>query len=858
MVGTTLSHYRIVEELGRGGMGIVYKAEDEVLERTVAIKVLPPRLTPSKKEAARFRKEAKAAAALNHSNIATVHDLGQTEDGQTFIVMEFVSGETLSAQIKQGSLSTDESVRLAIEIGQGLSAAHSAGIVHRDVKPGNLMVNEQSGVKILDFGIAKVTDDSLSETARRYGTVRYMSPEQARCENVDKRTDIWSTGIVLYEMLTGIRPFEAEYDSAVMYSIINLDPVPPAEHKVDIPAELENIVLKCLAKEPRDRYESAQAFVDDLLRIQRGSKVFARSADRVRATRQRLIRRITKVAVPVLAALLLVLAIPSLRYKVFPWTVPEIRGIAVLPFVNIGEDPTTQSMVDGLVHVVTSKLMGLEQFHESLWVAASSEVIKRGVQTARMAGSELHVHMAVSGTVWRENDRIRLVLELIDARTEVSLTSEILNESLDDGSVMEESVVAHLANMLEIELLPDDQAKLLAGGTTVPGAYEFYVQGQGYLQRFEIPRNTDLAIELFERAIQRDSTFALARAGLGEAYWAKFILTQQVDWIDSAITESEAALALNEDLAPVHVTLGIIYNGKGDYSNAEESFERALEIDPSYGPGYIGLGASLNNQNKLVEAENAYLDAIRSKTDNWNYYNKLGIFYHGKGRRADAIEQFLRVTELAPDNAYGLNNLAVQYHLMGDTDQAESIYHRVTQVSGEAVLVKARAFYNLGGIVYLRRDFSGAVNMYTQSLALDSAYVESWGDLGNSYHWLEDSENARQAWNHAIRIAEKLIAVNPNSSAGLKILAETHAKLDNREESLSAIEQLLALQLVESATFRTVGKTYEILSDRKTALLYIGKALEAGHSVAAMESSIWLDDLRKDPEYEALLRQFEQ
>ncbi|MCH8276989.1 MAG: serine/threonine protein kinase, partial [Bacteroidetes bacterium] len=335
MIGQTISHYRITEELGKGGMGVVYKAVDEKLDRTVALKFLPPHLASDPESKARFIQEAKAASSLDHQNICTIHEIGETDDGLIFIAMACYEGCTIRKEIARGALSVEKAVNYTIQTAEGLATAHQAGIVHRDIKPGNLIVTERDVVKILDFGLAKVTDLSLSATGKRYGTIRYMSPEQARGERVDICTDIWSVGAVLYEMLTGIRPFDAPYETAILYAIINVEPIPLREHDPDIPKALEDIVLRCLAKDPADRYPSSSELVTDLRRLQGGAQAVAATGYRAIMARRRILRRVSVIGVTVLTVLSLFFAIPSLRYTLFPGSkrVPDLRGLAVVPFL---------------------------------------------------------------------------------------------------------------------------------------------------------------------------------------------------------------------------------------------------------------------------------------------------------------------------------------------------------------------------------------------------------------------------------------------------------------------------------------------------------------------------------------------
>jgi len=504
MVGKTISHYKILEKLGEGGMGVVYKAEDIKLRRTVALKFLPPELTRDPEAKERFIHEAQAAAVLDHPNICTVYEIEEAE-GQTFIAMACIEGQNLKDKIESGPvgangrspLPIDEALDIAIQVAEGLQAAHEKGIIHRDIKSANIMVTEKGQAKIMDFGLAKLAGQvRITKTGTTLGTVAYMSPEQARGETVDSRMDIWSLGVVLCEMFTGQLPFKSEYDQAVVYSILNEEPEPMTGMRTGVPMELERIVNRTLAKSPDERYQHVDEILAELKRVKQeidsGRPGAHAEIIPARPSRPRLFPWLVGSVTVMVLGVLLLLVNPSSRYAVLKWLgfdlVPIEKHLVVLPFTNVGEVLTSQAFCDGLMETLTSKLTQLEQFHGSLWIVPASKVRERGVASVGEARRAFGVTLAVTGSVQRLDDKVRMTLNLVDAETERQLRSLVIDDSLAKVSALQDSTAIELAEMLEVQLQPEEYRFLTAGGTTVPEAYDLYLQSRGYLQRYETKR----------------------------------------------------------------------------------------------------------------------------------------------------------------------------------------------------------------------------------------------------------------------------------------------------------------------------------------------------------------------------------
>jgi serine/threonine-protein kinase len=861
MIGEKISHYRIVEQLGEGGMGVVYKAEDTKLERMVALKFLPLQATGSKEEKSRFVNEAQAAARLNHPNICTIYAIEESQ-GKAFIAMEYIEGLSLKEKIESGPLSLDKAVDLVIQVAEGLREAHKKGIIHRDIKSANIMVTEDGRAKIMDFGLAKLAGRTqLTKSGTTLGTVAYMSPEQARGQGVDHRTDIWSLGIVLYEMLTGSFPFKGDYEQAVIFSILNEDPVPMTNVSNDIPLELERIVNKCLQKEPAERYQTVSELDADIIRAAGDmgwvDSTRLKAISKPRYSGLRLNRKLTIALAGVIMVVLLSLLVPVGWRVMKNWLpfggVPAQKHLLVLPFTNVGGDPHNQAFCDGLVETLSSKLTQLEQFQGSLWVVPASEVRRGGIESASQAQQAFGVNLVVSGSVQRIDDRFRLTLNLIDAKTLRQLSSSVIDDQMSNISILQDESVIKIAEMLNVELRPETRSVLAAGGTTVPDAYDFYLQGRGHLQRYETTENIDTAIGLFKQAVAQDSLYALAYAGLGEAYWRKYELTKDSNWVEKAQAFCTRSIKLNDLLAPVHVTLGIIKNGTGRYEDALNEFQRALQLDPVNSDAYRGLARTYVALGKIVKAEATYKKAIKLRPSYWAGYENLGWFYYSYGRYAEAERMFSRVTELTPDNARGYYSLGAMYYLTGHYDSAASLFEKSI-----AIEPTAQAYSNLGTTYFFLTRYADAVEMYEKAIDLGENQYIIWGNLADSYRYMPGrSEAAREAYQRAVELAEEQLVINPNDAQLRSSLAVYYANLGNHNKALDEITwaRKLAPENV-TVLFKRV-LIFEFAKLRDQALEALQEALQHGYSIEEVRNHPDLFELRKDPRYQRLVMRVE-
>ncbi len=840
----SISHYRVLEKIGQGGMGVVYKAEDTSLQRIVALKFLPEERVSDKSARNRFIREARTASSLDHPNICVIHEIDETEDGRVFIAMAWYEGTTIKQLIDDSPIDINKAVDIARQTAEGLSAAHDSQIIHRDIKPANLIETKRGVIKILDFGLAKISDQTMSLTGSRMGTAIYMSPEQAQGDSVDNRTDIWSLGSVLYEMLTGQRAFDAPNESAVFYSIINVDPKPPSKHNPSIPEWLDHIVLRCLEKEPEDRFQSASDVIRAL-----DSKSAGIVSEPTRTTGLR-VPSYGMVAL-VVAMLLVALSIPAVRDVVFRNgnTIPARLGVGVLPYEFASGESVAEPIAEGVYNLVSATLIGMERLSLPLWVAGYRETTFLGVTTPQEAASELFVGTVVRPRVVADGDMIDITLDLEDATTGDLLRSEQIRVSLAEVEVFWSKLTLALSILLDVDLRAGDLDPFVEAATTTSEAFRAYLEGLGLLYRYDIAIDLDKTINSFEDAVLSDSSFALGYSALGTAYWRKYVVSLDFAWAERSVVAVETAVQLAPDLSAVHVLAGYIYYYTGRQDDSEREYRRAIELNNSDRSSYQYLGPLLVSNNEITEAEDVYLSAIEANPDFWQTYNALGMFYDSVSRHSEAATQFRKVLDRTPSNATGYNNLASQYHSMNDLTAAESLYTIATRVNLKVVAARAVAYSNIGEIRYGQDDFSSASLNFLQSLEQDSTDYITWSILGDCYHWLGNSSEATRMWERALLLVSGKMLVDQSSADSLTVVALTQAKLGNPDLSKASVSKLQDLSFLSPEHTYAIGIAQEIIGDRESAISFLLEAVDADYNQEKIGTSRWLDHLREDRNY---------
>jgi len=761
MIGQTLGHYRILEKVGAGGMGVVYRARDEQLERDVALKVLPPGTLNNDASRRHFRKEALALAKLNHPNIETVYEF-DTQDGTDFLVMEYVPGKTLADRLIIGTLPEKEVVTLGMQIAAAIEEAHNRGIIHRDLKPGNIAITARGQAKVLDFGLAKllptmneVTSETITDTQAGAGTLPYMSPEQLQGEPADARGDIYTTGAVLYEMAAGRRAFTEGLPSRLTDAILHHPPVPPRAINSRISPELERIILKCLDKDPSRRYQSAKELLVDLRRLDTDPSAHIIPSSPPTSLWRRLARpAFYFVAVLLTLAFLLTgLNVGGWRYRLMGWTAPrKIGSLAVLPLENLSQDPEQEYFADGMTEALITDIAKIR----TLRVISRTSVMRyKGTKKPlSQIARELNVDAIVEGSVQRSGDRVRIAAQLIDARNDRNLWTESYQSDLSDVLALQGNVARAIAGEVRVQLTSEERAGLSSTRTVKPEAYEAYLRGLYSLNK-RTPSDLQAAIGSFQKAVDLDPTYALAYAGLAEGYTLMSIYGEIVPRaaMPKAKVAANRALELDNGLAEAHAVLADVdWSYDWNVSAADTAFQRALQINPSYATGHQWYALYLSNLGKSEQAIAHINRAQELDPHSLIIGANVGWCHYVAHRYDEAIEQLKKVTESEP-NFWLVHSILGQTYLakgnlpdaMRELELADSLSpHTMRNMAllGDAYALagrRAEARKLLEDLISLSRNrYISPIYMAIPCIGL--------GQKDQAFDWLEKAYDDRSDW----------------------------------------------------------------------------------------------------------------
>jgi len=841
MIGKTISHYRIVEKLGEGGMGIVYRAHDTSLDRDVALKFLPQYLTSNANEKERFRHEARAASALSHPNITTIHEIGEHE-GQLFITMEFVEGRTLKELVESEPPFIKKAIEIAIQVAEGLAAAHEKGIVHRDIKSENIMHTPKGQAKIMDFGLAKVKGATkLTKAGSTLGTAAYMSPEQAEGEEVDHRSDIFSFGVVLYELLTGKLPFRGEHQAALVYAIVNEEAPPLARFNEKASEDLQRIVSKALAKDRDERYQHADDMLADLRR-ERKALDYAKTAH-VRLApapgagaaqpvagpppraakptppgpaakpRGNLLRILIPAAIVVAAVIVIVLIDPfNFQVGLRKTVAQDKKSVAVLPFTNMSGNKEDEFFSDGITEDIIAQLSNIAD----LKVISRTSVMqyKNSNKSVRDIASELDVATILEGSVRRADNQVRIVAQLIDAASDRHIWAETYDKELTQVFAIQSDVAQQIASALKAKLSPRERELLGKKPTENLDAYSYYLKGREYYYRYT-KRDNDNAIELFKRALDLDPNYALAFAGLGDAYEQgvrRFGFPPA--WNDSAIAASEKAISIDPNLAEGYKALGLAFGGRGWIRKSLEAYRKAVDLNPNYHPAIGNIAYTNATLGKLDEALQWAKRSLALDPMIANSYLGVGQCYVFLGDDAKAAEWFNKALALQPDLTGARFLLAEMHLLRGEAKEGLEEAQRILSVEATAIAGVMMAGY----AQVLLADYARAEECFEKINAIDSSYVTTV--LGLVYMKTGRADEAREMFSRSLRIAE--------------------IKLENDSEDPDVRYDLAQVKAMQ-------GKSAE-------ALEWLQKAIDAGwtnHRLAELDPS--MDNIRNDDKFKRMM-----
>ena len=877
MIGKTISHYRILEKLGQGGMGVVYKAEDITLGRTVALKFLPSELTRDADAKARFTREAKAAAALNNPNICTIYEVGE-HDGQSFIAMELVEGQSLKDRIEAGPLPLDDAISFAIQAGEGLGEAHEKGIIHRDIKPGNIMLTSRGQAKILDFGLARLGGDTkLTKTDTTLGTVAYMSPEQASGKEVDRRTDIWSLGVVLYEMITGQRPFAGEYEAAVVHSILNDAIEPVTARRSNVPMELERIVGKALAKNPSERYPHVEDMLVDLRALHSKTNT-NRPLQHVKRPGMKGKAAIMGGAVVIVVALIL-----AIKYDLFAPGAPSQKEraednrkmLVVLPFENLGASED-EYFANGVTDAITARLAGISGL--GVISRQSAMQYKKTTKSIRQIGHELRVGYILEGTVQREKagdptSRVRVIPQLVRVTDNTNVWAETYDENMTEVFRVQSDIAERVAAQLDVALLEPERRAMEKKPTENLAAYDDYLRGKDYYNSIDLA-GTELSIQLLQRAVAQDPQFAEAWAGLSMAYRGLYWAFDRPGALTPGAEAAKRAQELAPDLPETHLALGSVAYVHREFDKALAQFKMAQSLRPN-ADAANHIGWTLRRLGRWQDALNHFEDAARLMPRDYSMYaDGLGITRILLRRFDDAERDYDQTIRLAPQIAYGyIGKAHVLLARDADVDAAKQI---VSEMSRRADVADIAAVHITGlpGLFTHLRVFP---ETYTEVFdAFESGPIERFRHLQPAaialthlaramvYEAKDDHRAASARYDSARVCYERVIQSNPQSayiSFYHSALGYAYAGLGRKEDAIREGEEGVRMMPISKDALdgaelvKCLAEIYMMCGEHEAAIGKIETALSVPSYLSAgilRVDPLW-DPIRSNPRFKRLV-----
>ena len=829
--GANVGPYEILAPIGSGGMGEVYRARDRRLDREVAIKVLAPELAARAEHLRRFEQEARAASALNHPNIVTIYDVG-FEGELAYIAMELIQGQDLRAMASKAPLTLNQAVRIISKVADGLAAAHERGIVHRDLKPENIIIStsgylSNSGhVKILDFGLAKLVrplspnDTTLPHThpGAVFGTVGYMSPEQSSGLETDFRTDLFSLGVILYELLAGRRPFQEPTAAETMAAIIR-DEVPPiTQANPAVPPELERIVTRLLSKAPRDRYGSTIDLARDLREIRDMLTLSSGSRSTLPPLPAKPHRKLWPyAAIAVGIALLGGASWYGLHMRSAP---PRFvaRSLGVLPFRDLSGMADGQLFADGIAETISAQLAQTSSIRIAPMVDGSAKGTLRDI--AKRRGADL----LLRGSVQRAGDQLRVSYAIVDPASGDDVAGDTLTGTVAEVFALEDNVALRVLQTLGVAQMSRHvpQAKL-AGASQAA-----FTKAKGLLVHVKDERSVDGAIDLLQSLLTDERDSAEVNAMLARALMSKYMLSHQRHYLDDASLYADRAVQLDPNLADAYAVLGNTRRLGGRLPEAATSFSRGIELNPRAVESIAGLADTYSAMGRAADAEKAFERAIALRPDSTNITTQYGTFCFTHGRFDKAVGLYRRVTEILPDSARAFTNLGASLQAIGRYDDAAAAYEHSISLAPSG-----SAYSNLGLIRYDSGRYADACTALEKASQLAPNDYRVWANLGDAYRWTPERKgDAPEAHGRAIAAARATLAVNAKDALAHAVIASCLAKTGKLDEADREIRSALTIDPTDANVLYDAAVVAQLRGDADAAANWLRRAVGNGYSAA--------------------------
>jgi len=836
-------------------MGEVYRARDARLGRDIALKILPRDLSTNAEALRRFELEARAASALNHPNIVTIYEIDR-EDSLAWIAMELIEGEDLGSLIDREPMQIKTALRIGLKIADGLAAAHERGIVHRDLKPDNVMITRDGFVKLLDFGLAKQikmlsSDDTTmphTSPGAVFGTVGYMAPEQAAGREMDYRSDQFSFGVILHEMLTRQRPFDRDTKAESLAAIIREMPEPPSAINEEVPEELDRLVMRCLQKEQRGRYGSTRDLAHDLREIRdrytNGSTTL-RSA-RIASGKSKPPRlRASRTTYAILA-----LAFLGFLGGLVMWNRDRaaaranVRSVAVMPFRDLSSTNEGRMLADGISEMLAARLGGVREMH--IAPPFDGAAVEEPDDVAAIAKRK-NVHAVLRGSVQRSGEEVRVTYSLVTAEGE-TLASGSATRAMTELFALEDAVAEELIARLGREAPLKAPA---ASAPLGPADQQKFVEAIGLLHGVKDEQAVDRAIATLEVLLRNARESGAVNAQLARALLFKAKLARRPALIEQATVYATRGVALDADDADSQTTLGMLQNESGRHEDAARSFERALALRPDKTEALVGLGDAFSGLGRAADAEAMYRKAVALRPDVTGAATKFGMFLYAQGRHGEAAEQFRHVTELAPGFPHGWANLGASLQALNRFDEAKAALRKSIEIQPTAA-----GWSNLGTVQFLSGDFDAARASYERATQLAPGDPVMWVNLGDAHravrrdaHRAAKSPEAKAAYERAIAASRDALNVNPNDARARARIALCLAKSERGAEAQEEIRRALELDPTNAQILYNAAIIATLRGNSDSAMSWLERAIGAGYPAAEAANDPELEPLHALPSF---------